>query len=76
MENVALDQSVRKVVEIIREKAEADGLKLSRVISPGSGRINWRIKNQELICKNLKPEVIGVSLTSNYALKPLNRFPS
>lgn len=70
LENVALDQSVRKVVESIREKAEADGLKLSRVISPGSGRINWGIENQEFICKNLKPEMIGVSLTSNYALNP------
>ncbi len=68
--NVALNQSTSRVVDIIREKAEADGLKLSRVISPGSGRINWEIENQEFIYKNLKPESIGVSLTSNYVLNP------
>lgn len=71
LENVALIQAQREVVEFIKKKAEQEDLKMTRIIPPGSGRINWGTENQEFIFKNLEPEKIGVQLTSSYSMKPI-----
>ncbi len=69
IENVALNQAVRKVVNIIEENKE-EGLKMTRLLSPGSGRTGWEIENQELIFKNLDASKIGVSLKPSFAIDP------
>lgn len=70
LENFALYQSVKRVVEFIKREAEEDGLKTTRVIFPGGEDIDWGTKNNEFIFKNLVPGKIGVRLTSSYTIKP------
>lgn len=69
IENFALNQATRKVVDLIEENKK-EGLKMSRLLSPGSGRIGWEIENQELIFKNLDASKFGVSLKPSFAIDP------
>ncbi len=69
LENIVLNKATREVVRKIKENTR-DGLKMTRLFSPGSGRINWGIENQELIFENLDAERIGVSLKSGCVIDP------
>ncbi|MFH1821614.1 MAG: hypothetical protein ABH852_04140 [Methanobacteriota archaeon] len=70
LENVALIEAERKVVMHLKEIADREGLKTTRTIPPGSGRINWSTENQEFIFKNLGAWRIGVVLNSSFVMLP------
>lgn len=69
LENIVLNRSIREVVKSIKEDTRG-GLKMTRLLSPGSGRIDWGIENQEFIFKNLDSEKIGVRVKSGCVINP------
>ncbi|KXB05417.1 hypothetical protein AKJ49_00855 [candidate division MSBL1 archaeon SCGC-AAA382A03] len=70
LENTALSSAYRKTVRMIEEIANERGLKMTRVVSPGSGNIDWETKNQEFIYKNLEAEKIGIQMTPEKLFNP------
>jgi hypothetical protein len=52
----------------IEEKNSQVGLKFSRYFEPGSG--DWEIREQKQIFNILKPEKIGVTLSSSFMMYP------
>lgn len=70
LENVALSQATEGVVENAIGEFVDGNLNTTRLIAPGSGRIDWDIENQELIEENLDPAEIGVQFDSNFSLRP------
>ncbi len=72
MENAALNRVSRVLSGKIREMASREGLNTTRVLSPGSGRIDWGIENQKFIFKYLDAEMIGVELVNGSVLRPTN----
>ncbi len=70
LENVALIEAESKVVMRLKAMADAEGLRTTRMIPPGSGRINWGTENQQFIFKNLDAARIGVVLTPSFVMLP------
>ncbi|WGI17053.1 hypothetical protein [Methanonatronarchaeum sp. AMET-Sl] len=70
LENIALDNALRKVALEIKEKANKNSFNTTRVVPPGSGRINWGIENQEFIFNNINADKIGVELKETNAISP------
>jgi len=70
LENVALIEAEHEVVMHLKGLADREGLKTTRMIPPGSGRINWGTENQQFIFKNLDAEKIGVVLTPSFVMLP------
>lgn len=52
----------------IQERNSQNGLRFSRYFEPGSG--DWKIQEQKQIFNMLKPEKIGVKLSSSYMMYP------
>ena len=70
LKNVLLNEVLRRVVDGIAEMAKDKDLNTTRVISPGSGRVDWGVENQEFVFENLDGDEIGVRLTSTKAIYP------
>ncbi len=70
LENVALIEAERKVVLHLKGMADQEGLNTTRMVPPGSGRINWGTENQGFIFKNLEADKIGVVLTPSFVMVP------
>ncbi|OUJ18701.1 Vitamin B12 dependent methionine synthase activation domain fused to iron-sulfur cluster [Methanonatronarchaeum thermophilum] len=70
LENIVLDKALREVCLELRNKVKEKGLNTTRVIPPGSGRVDWGIENQEFIFNQIDAHKIGVKLENTNALSP------
>ncbi|OKY78050.1 MAG: Vitamin B12 dependent methionine synthase, activation domain [Candidatus Methanohalarchaeum thermophilum] len=70
IENIALEKSFRKVALEIKSEATDNGLNTTRIVPPGSGRVDWGIENQEFIFNLINAGKINVELKKTNAISP------
>jgi len=70
LENIILDKALREVALEIKELAGDSGFNTTRVVPPGSGRVDWGVENQEFIFQHVDAGQIGVKLESTNAITP------
>ncbi len=70
LENIALDKAFREVALKIKSIATEQSLNTTRVVSPGSGRVDWGIENQSFIFDLVNAQKIGVQLKESNAIQP------
>jgi len=70
LENAALTMAKEAVALEIRDAANEEGWKTTRLFSPGSGNVDWPVEHSTFVFGTLPAEDIGVSVTPDGLLKP------
>ncbi|OKY77636.1 MAG: hypothetical protein BTN85_0104 [Candidatus Methanohalarchaeum thermophilum] len=70
LENIILSEFKREVAYQIKGLSDKRGFNTTRLLTPGSGNVDWAVKNQRWVAENVNLDQIDVELNSSGFLVP------